>query len=154
MAQSGLIIQVRTDKDIHFTGALAQNAQATENIVPAASIAAGLHCRSRLRSIGITSKENLSWEIALYGTDQFNSPTDMDSVIRYGWWTFDAASATRVAATGNYYYYVDGLDVAYRDADQTGEIHLALINRSAAGKTAGADGEIVIVLGLDPTQGW
>lgn len=150
--QAGLITLVKTDKDVHFTGAIAQNAQANENIgrpyTPEALVA-GLAARGRLRSIQISATENLAYEIRLYRTDGFNN-TDADLNKLCGWWAFSTGDATRVAAAGLYNYYVDGLDILYYDEDQTGEVHVGLVNRSVASKTAGAGGEMTVVLGFEP----
>lgn len=161
--QQGSIIRVRTDKDDQFTAALAQNVALTENLVAPGDLGAGGHCRSRLHSISILSDQNLAWEIALYSTDSFNTSADMDQVSFLGRWGFQAGDGTQIAGTGPYFYYIDGLDIPYRDADFTshikpgglsqGQIHLMLVNRSATGKNAGATGEIVVQLGFEITEG-
>lgn len=166
--QQGSIVRVRSDKDTDFTGAIAQNAQESENLVPPAALGAGGPCRSRLHSISIISKENLDWELWFFSTDDFatNNAADIDQVGFLGKWAFIAADATRIAATGAYFYYIDGLDIAYHCTDfdehatlvagakrPQGQVHVMLINRSAAGKSAGANGELVIQLGFEPTEG-
>ncbi len=160
-------IIVRTLKGVHFTGVIAQNESAQENLVPKGTdptngvvsegLAAGRHTRSRLKSIRITSKENLAWEIWLFGSTLF-STADADTDRFIGFWTFTAADAKQTTLHGGvldtyFYYYIDGLDVVYQDSDMTGQIHLRLANRSAASKSAGAAGELTVALALEPTEG-
>jgi hypothetical protein len=160
-------ITVRTLKGVHFTGIIAQDESAQENLVPKGTdatngvvpegLAAGRHTRSRLKSIRITSKENLAWEVWLFGTNAFaTANADTDRFI--GFWTFAAADAKRTTLHGGaldtyFYYYIDGLDVVYHDTDMTGAIHIRLANRSVASKSAGAAGELTIALALEPTEG-
>lgn len=163
--QQGSIIRIRTDKDVDFTGALAQNAIAYANLVATGDLAAGGHCRSRLKGLSIVSDQNLAWEIQLYSTNRFDQDnTDLDTTPFLGRWAFAAGDGVQNAAAGPYLYYIDGLDIPYRDVDcdshlfptgarGQGQIHLALVNRSATGKNAGATGEIVIQLYFEPTQG-
>lgn len=165
--QQGSINRVRTDKDTQFTGALAQNAIAYENVVPSGSIAAGGHCRSRLHSISILSDQNLAWEVQLYATNRFDQDnSDLDTVPFLGKWSFQAGDGVQNAGAGPYIYYIDGLDIPYHCTDfddhstfvagvkrPQGQIHVALVNRSATAKNAGATGEIVIQLGFEITQG-
>lgn len=167
MAQAGQLIQVRTNPATQFIAALAQNVALTLNLTmpPAASVAgdgyvdpglaAGNSVRMRLRSIWIASVENLAWEVWLWGTDTFNaSTTDPAQSFPQSRVTFAAADAVRLAGAGLYYYQIAGLDHPYADLDHTGELHLMLVNRSAAGKSAGADGALLIQLQCEPTLGW
>ena len=135
---------VRTDKDVEFTGAIAQNASEEENVVlPVTLKGINGNARIRLKGMHIISDENLDWEVWLFGNDLFQE-SNIDNDRFLGRWSFVAADGLRIAGTGAYYYAIDGLDVEYVDLDNSGEIHVALVNRSAAGKTAGAAGEIVI----------
>lgn len=154
MAQGGNLIPILTDKDLHFTGALATDAEERENIVLPAAISAGLHCRSRLRAIALISDQNLNWEIFLWGRDTFGDPADFDLNSFIGRWRFDQGDGVQIAGAGPFYYYVDGLDVPYEDLDNSGELHISLVNRHATAKNAGATGEIVLKLVFDPTLGW
>lgn len=164
--QVGQLIPVRTDPATQFTGALAQNAVATLNITrpPTTGMAAGYldpglgagnTVRSILRSVLIASVENLAWEIWLWGKDTFNaSTTNPAGEFPWGKKVFATGDAVRFAGAGLYYYYADGLYIPYQDLDQTGEIHLMLVNRSAASKSANANGAVLIQLNLEPCLGW
>lgn len=141
---------VRSDKDTHFTGTIAQNANENENIVVPGCLA-GIrgNVRSYLRSITILSDQNLAWEIMMFSADSFDdADADVDTMI--GWWQFSTAGAVQIAAAGLFRYYIDGLAVPVLDDDNTSEIHIMLLNRSATGKNSGATGEIVVELVLEP----
>lgn len=156
MAQSKQI-PVRTDKDLHFVGALAQNEAEWEDIQLPQAIAAGLHCTSQLRSIAIISKENLAWELVLWKKKIDPSvplTLSLDDNPFLGKWRLDAGEAIRIGGAGPWYYFLDGMDVAYEDEDRVGKLHVCLVNKSAAAKSAGVAGEIVVIFNLEPPLGW
>lgn len=160
MAQLGQNILVQTDPTTQFRAALATNAALTLNLLPGQGIGKvdpGLSalpsCKGRLQSIGVQSVENLAWEIWLWGTDGFN--TVAQALQRpLGRWSFVEADGLRIAGTGLYYYYIEGLDHFYVDWDQTGELHLMLVNRSVASKSADDAGAILLAFGFQPTLGY
>jgi len=137
---------IRSDKDTHFSGALAQNAKEDENIsIP--------FSRGWITGIRVTSDENLAWEIQVFRTDGFDDANyDLDSF--GGGYAFAAADGKQVAGAGPYYYAVDGLGMYYVDKDvnaiAAGELHIRLVNRSAAAKTAGSNGEAVVEVDFVP----
>jgi hypothetical protein len=141
---------VRTDKDTHFTGAIAQNAKEDENVVlPGALDGIRGNARGYIKGIMIQSDENLAWELAFWSTDGFeNTDLDLDTFISR--WSFVVADGVRFGGTGQYYYYIEGLKIPYVDEDNTGELHMSLVNRSAAAKTAGAAGEVVVEVYMEP----
>lgn len=144
---------ISTDPDIEFTGALATNAAENEDLVLAGAYQ-GINgaVQAFIRTITILSKENLAWELQWYRTDDFqNADPEVDKFLAS--WAFVAADGKQVAATGLYRYYVDGLEIPYVDEDKSGEMHLSLINRSVASKSAGAGGEITVVLGVQLMEG-
>lgn len=152
MGQAGNLLVVRSLRSVHFQGTIAQNAIATANLqVPGA--AAG-PVPMRVRNIEVISKENLAWELQFFGSAQFQVPANIDQDQYLGVWSFATADGIRQAATGYYYYYIDGLDIPIVDQDGTGQLHVALVNRSAAGKSAAAAGELVIKVGCENTYGW
>lgn len=146
------IYKVRTDKDTNFTGAIAQNAGATANlVVPAGLSGMDGQVELILRGITVISKENLSWETQFFASDAYqNADLDLDGFIAR--WTFAASDAVQIGATGTYEYYIDGLEIPLWDNDRSGEIHLELVNRSAASKTAGAAGQLVVTLWIEVMQ--
>ena len=138
------VYHVRSDKDTDFTTEIVQNAGDPENLVlPGALSGVGGNARIRIKNLAILSIENLAWEVWLFANDLFQE-SNLDADRFLGFWTFAAADAKRIAATGTYYYYVEDLDIPYVDLDNTSELHVMLVNRSAAAKTAGAAGYVVL----------
>jgi len=141
-----------TDPLTQFRGTIAQNAGVDLDLamsgaatVPNPTALAGVNgdCRGSLKSLTIVSVENLAWELILWEKAAHGTAV-LGSVRFIGRWTFIAGDAVRVAGAGDYYYYIDGLDVPIVDADNTGKLHLTLINRSAAGKSANDAGAIQV----------
>ena len=148
MALSSTQYEWKTDSLTQFTAAIAQNAGTNLDLAmttpnPVALAGIGGDCRGQLRSLSIASVENLAWEVWLWSSTTHGTAA-LSTVAMIGRWTFVAADGVRIAGTGDYYYYVDGLDVPVWDADKTGKLHLTLVNRSAASKSADAAGAIVI----------
>ena len=171
MAQLGNVIIFRSDKDDNFTEEIVQNAQEQENLVLPEGIAAGRHCRCRIKWINIMSTDNLAWEIWLWQDQNGSAPAsgDMDDVNVLGRWAFNTSDGKQIAGAGDYFYYIDGLDVVYEDLDgglgvitsvpprvhAGGQLHVSLVNRSAGSKTPIlSGGYFVIIFGLEPTIGW
>lgn len=155
--QAGNIVRVRTDKDVDFIAGAAQNVMLTTNLSNN-PVGAGGTARCRIRSIALVADQQLAWELAFFGDSNFmTGQADLDAVRYLGRFSFQAADGTQIAATGPYLYYIDGLDIAYQDFEagtvpaRVGQIHLGLVNRSATAKNAGATGEIVVELGIEPT---
>lgn len=161
MAQRGQLVLVRTDPATQFRAAVVQNAAATLDMLPGTGLgffdvglSASQSARARLAALSLISVENLTWEVSLWARDTFASPTfTADGSDFLGRVTLTNTTATRIGGAGVYYYYVDGLDVPYVDRDQTSELHLMLIPRSA-GKSADDAGAVQIALALEPTLGF
>ena len=133
-------IIVKSDKDDHFTGALAQNAREDESLV----IHRGEVTRGQIESVSIISDQNLAWDVAFFENENFsNTDMDVDSFVDYE--SFTVASGVQIAGAGSYYYGTSGLDIPYTAGD--GRIHVTLVNRSATTKTAGSAGEVVVKIG-------
>jgi hypothetical protein len=192
MAQAGSIYFVQTNPQTQFTGACVQNAGLTEDFTLPMSIAAGGAGRCRIRSLTIYSVQNLAWEVQIYGQGvpggyaQGTGPGSTAFESYLGGFAFQTANATQGpaptgngaasgnAVAGNYFYYVDGLDIDYEDraaspvttlgnfgalgtvggAVGQGLIHVALVNRSATAKIIAGPGAIVVRIGCEPTLGW
>lgn len=129
---------LRSDKDDHFTGAIAQNAVEEESLTGLISN------KVTITGVVILSDQQLNYRVILYSTDAFaNTDLDVDALFNevefdlpgYGW---------RIAGTGKYCMVITGLEIDYIDEDATKELHVALQNLSATGKTAGGDGEVVL----------
>lgn len=152
MSQAGRLIIAKSLRGTQFRGAIAQNAAITENIQPPGYADGPM--AARVRAITIISLENLAWELWFFASALFQQAADIDTDGYLGKYTFAAGDGLRIAAAGYYYYYIGGLDIPLDDTTDTGALHLALVNRSAAAKTTGAGGELVVKVSLEPTLGW
>lgn len=133
----GIRYIINSDKDVHFTGAIAENDIEEENI------AGLLSNKITITNVAIQAKENRSFDVMLFGKDIF-ADTDLNvdtfqSVIH-----LDIPTHGNQIGGANQYYLSNfcGLSVDYEDEDGTKELHIALRCRTAAGKTAGAVGEV------------
>lgn len=151
---------VVSDKDSHFTGALATNASEEENIT-------GLRAPTGvIESVTLTSDQNLDWDLYFFATDGISN-TDLDLEHFLGKVRFVAADGDQIAGSGQYYYdtatcsyafrpftYVDKDALDWYDTPSgtqvTPEIHVALVNRHATSKNSGATGEVKVVIQFRP----
>lgn len=144
---------VRSDKDTHFTGALIQNAVEHENLDLPDDLATLEADEFIVESIIVQSKENLEWDVYLFANAS-NTNTDYDLDTFVDQTNFTVASGKRIAGANQYYYPTPVMGIPYKITDpETGKIHVALVNRSAGAKSAGAAGEIVIGIKLSPIRG-
>ena len=94
---------VDTDKDVHFTGALIQNAIEVESIdFPSNWGTVGIN-ECTIEGISIQSDQNLEWDVYIFSTSG-HSDTDLDLdtfVDKFNWAT---TTADRIAGAGQYYY--------------------------------------------------
>jgi len=136
--------KVRSDKDAHFTGAIAQNAKEDE------SLTGLLTNKIRITGITLQSDQALDYRLIFWSTDGFdNTDLDLDefagetelNLASYGW---------RAGGANQYYMDLRGLDIDYQDDDATNELHVSLQNLSATGKNAGATGEVVLEVTYEP----
>lgn len=156
---------IRSDKDTHFTGALATNALETESFGDL-RVHAG-----EIVSVNLQSDQNLDWDIFFFGTTDFNN-ADLDSSIFLGRVRFAAADGVQIAGSGQFFYdtciasayafrpffYVDKTWLDLDDEDKLDratnpiQLHVGLVNRSATSKNAGATGEVVINVEYHPFE--
>ena len=142
-----------TDKDTHFTGALAQYEAETENI-------AGLvKNKIRVRSVTILSDQQLSYRLHFYSKDTFDD-ADLDKDTYLGSVDLDLESeGVQYKNTGKWILTVFPLAhfsqtlIEYIDEDETKELHLSLENLSTTSKSAGTAGEVVIKIIYEPVRG-
>lgn len=147
-----MIATLRSQAETNFTGALVQNAAATANlVVPVNLTSLGLQTRARIQSVAILSAQNLAWEVWFFGRDLFQE-SDIDADTFLGRVAFVANDGSRIAAAGAYYYFAAPSGILYQDQDNTREIHVMLINRSAGAKDAGAAGEISVAITMESME--
>ncbi len=135
---------LRSDKDTHFTGALAQGAKEDENI-------AGL-LANKIRVTGITlqADQRLHYKILLWFKDSFDD-TDLDLDMFCAEIDIDlAAYGIQIGGAGQWYLDVRDLHVDYDDMDITKELHISLYNADPTAKNAGATGEVVVAVTYEP----
>lgn len=135
---------LRSDKDTHFTGAIAQNAMEDENLTGL------LSNKMRITGINLQADENLDFRVIFWKTDGFeNADLDLDRFC--GEVQVDLpTNGYRIAGANQYYLDVRGLDIDYEDEDASNELHVSLMCLSAAGKTAGGGGEVVLEVFYEP----
>lgn len=142
--------RIRSDKDTHFTGALAQNAGEDENLT-GLSVNSGM-----IENISLQADQNLDWDIYLYATDGFDD-TDLDNDTLLGVVRFVASDGQQIGGSNQYYYSTVSSSYAFRpfqyiDDDGTNEIHVKLVNRNATAKNSGATGEVVLEITFRPDE--
>lgn len=142
-------ITIRSVSTVHFIGAIVQNAGEPANLPIPANLSTGGDGRMTLQTITVLSMENLAWELWFFGRNTFESGAGavIDTQIFLGSWTFTTVMGLRRASTGFYHYDINDLQMPYADLDNLGQLHTILINRSAAAKTAGAPGAVVVQVG-------
>lgn len=154
MSQPGRPVLIRTDADTDFTAALAQNAAIFASFQ---SKAAG-QC-FWVESIQVISVENLAWELWFFDRETTAIPADPNADGFRGRWSFQAADGLQIAGAGTFHYNIQGLAIPVEcldynlHADKYPELHVALVNRSGASKSADAAGAIVVQFGLCPGLG-
>lgn len=165
--QPGQIVLVSTNPATQFVDAIAQNALATEVLLPPqgnqvqgpgfvdGALAAGGSCRGILRSIVVLSVQSIAWELSLWGDAGFDDPAP-DLVNFFGKYAFAAADGVQYGGSGLYHYFVGGLEIPNVNLDDRdlGRLYLGLCPRTAGGKAGGAGGSVKVQLAFQPTMGW
>jgi hypothetical protein len=135
---------IRSVMGTHFTSAIPADDKENENITGLAASGPNFV----VRRVVVISKENLAWEVMLFGKDTFDtaSPnTDQYLCSKI----FSAGDGRRIAGAGLYRYDSGDVHLPYSDLDVSGELHIALANRSGVAKTAGVPGEVIVLLAVE-----
>lgn len=141
---------VRSDKDTHFSGGLAQNAAELEALdLPGQW---GSRCvEFVVENIVIIADQNLEWDLFFWKSgDADDADLDLDAFVDYV--NFPATSGKQVAGAGSFYYASPsdlGIPVTVTD----NKLNVSLVNRSVTAKNAGATGEVVVIFTLRPVFG-
>jgi hypothetical protein len=143
MSKEGEIFYIRSDKDTHFTGALAQNAGETE-FVPLPTDVATLGITSFvIENVSVQSDENLDWDIFVWRNNAVNADLDLNEFVDYV--SLANGDGKQIAGTAQYYYPSADLDINFKLSNpRVQSLPCGVVNRNAAAKTAGAGGEIVV----------
>lgn len=154
-----------------FTATLAQNAVLNGRVKLSEALAAGRTGRCMIQAISVTSLDQLDWEFWFWRNSQFQQQTASPAAEDFaGFWSFTVGGGDgkRIAGTGLYYYYIDGLGIPYWDDDaqttlgqsglaasngqQGAYLNVSLVNRSAGAKTV--NGWFDVSFWLEPTLGY
>lgn len=139
---SGSLQLLRSDKDTHFTTGILANNHEAENLTGL------LSNLGVIESVTLLAEDNIDWEIHFWSSDGFDAADlDADSWLEYV--ALPASSGVPItgATPTTFRYAATGLNVPYFDGDGTNELHVSLVPRGA-NKTAGAGGEVVLVVGF------
>ncbi|MBW2646131.1 MAG: hypothetical protein JRE23_08135 [Deltaproteobacteria bacterium] len=124
------------DGDTYFTDALIQDASENESFTIERD-------EITLMNISLYSLQQLKYRLWFYSRDTFA----INDIIGYIDIDLPTAGATKIIGGTTYYYYnISDVDIPYRDADETSELHLQLENKSTTSKNAGATGKTQISL--------
>ena len=141
------LVYIRSDKDVHFTGSIAQDAKGDESISFPNEI--GRTNEVVIEGIAIQADQQLEWDIFLWtGAEYDNTDLDLDKFL--GYINFPTADQKQIGAANQFYTAKTGLTIPYKDGDGTHKLHCSLVNRSATAKNAGATGEVVITFMVRP----
>ena len=152
MSQVGKTVVAKTVSTRDFTGSIAQNVGVFLSL-DVASLSLGFNVDARLRAIHMVAVEDLDYEVWFFRTkDAAGNSLDPDVNSALGIVTLPT-TGLRIAAAGLYHFYVEDLDIPVFDTDRTSKVHMALVNRSAGAKTAGAAGAVRLELVLEPALG-
>ena len=142
------IFRVRSDKDVHFTGAIAQNAFEQEDIATETAVN-----RFAILTVTVLADQALDWELWFW-IKATAEDADMDLDAYIGRVSIAVADHKFYGTSGTYYANKElAAPIIYMDDDAPGvtpKLHVSLLNRNATGKNAGATGEIVVILTCEP----
>jgi len=137
----------KTNPTTDFRASIAQNAKVDFDLtLPTTLRGVNGDARGSLRSLTIASIENLAWELWIWTSATHVTLTGTVTAAGtnvLGRWSFASGDGIQ-DVTGDFIYYIDGLDIPYVDDDKSGKLHMSLVNRSAASKSANDAGAIQI----------
>ncbi len=136
----GVLYTLRSVKGTDFIGAITIGNGESANIAGLAG------SKIVIKSVRIASIQQLDYDLYFFTNDTFQN-IDIDSDTFLGKIDLDLVNNGGRIASGTYAQYymsVERIDFNYVDEDDTDELHLMLVNRSAAAKNAGVTGDVVI----------
>ena len=127
----------RSNKDTHFTGALATDAMELESF--------DVQSPTKIIRVTLWADQQLDWDVMFFSSSGADD-TDADLDTMIDWVEFTSSDGKQIAGAGLYRYSVSGLDLRFKstDARDSKQVHIGLINRNATSKNAGATGEVVV----------
>lgn len=144
IAPKEVFYTIRSDKDTHFAGALGQYEKEDENL-------SGLITNTiKIVQITLQADQQLRFKVMFWSKDTFDD-TDLDVDTFIGEVDIDLATyGIRIGSANQWYLDIRGIDLRYRDDDNSNELHVSVLNMSGTGKTAGSGGEVVIEVAYAP----
>ena len=138
-----------SNKNSHFTGAIALNAIEYEDIDGLVA------SKINIRGIYLQVKEAMLYTLWLW-KDSGHANTDLNLDSNKDMINLDVGtSGKRIAGTGQYYLSLTGLTVSYEDTEPPSaagkyKLHCGLMVSSGAGKSAGVPGEVQFDISYSP----
>ena len=134
---------ITTDKDVHFTGALAQYAVEAETLVAGTyGVSAGFDALE-ITKIKCQSDQQLIWRLH-FSTSSLFDDTDLDVDDLDDYCEFDMVADGELYANANQYRLTKIIEPTYLyKSVLEGSFYLVLENLSSTAKIAGATGEII-----------
>lgn len=127
---------VRSDKDVHFPDPIFSGALGLDTIGEVGETDDG-KTPSReviIQRVTLLTNVNLPWDVMFFSsTFAPVLPTDADLDVTVDWVSFAAADGKQIGGAGLYRYSTSGLEIGYSNIDAPGQIHVGLVNKSAAG---------------------
>lgn len=143
-----------SDKDIHFTGSLAEDAFETEDLDFPSDWGTLEINECVIEGVSIQSDQNLEWDIVLWGkVAAEDTDLDIDEFVHF--FNFPKTNGKQIAGTAQYYYPFPNnlVSIPYKDNNLSQKLHVSLVNKSVTSKNAGATGEVKIKFALRPIYG-
>ncbi len=141
---------ISSDKDSQFDSTLATNAIETESLaMPSDWQTAGINKCAISEMMLQCTQGGLDLELIFWRTASANN-ADMDlaKIITRISLTEGTDGATQIAGANQFYYKNPlGQSVEYIDEDNSGQIHVSLVNRDATKKNTAAEGTIQMTAG-------
>ena len=136
-----------TDKDLHFTTAIAVNGKEDENIP-------GLYKTNKalIPNIAIQAKEAKHYVVWFFSKDSFDD-VDLNLDAYMGLVDFDLeTNGRRIGGANQYYWDEKKTQIYYNDEDLTKELHISLQNLGPGAKSAGVPGEVKLLITYLPLE--
>jgi hypothetical protein len=141
-----MIGRISSDKDLHFTDEILQNAMETENIfMPADWITIRID-KVLVFGLVLQASRKLEYDVVFWPTDGHDN-TDLDLDRSLGYVNFAKSDGKQIAGANQFRYLSEKLSIPYIDEDQSSEFHVGLINRSSTTKT-NADTAMITIFAI------
>lgn len=140
---------ISTNKDLHFTDEIVQNAKKDEAIpIPDFH---RVYNEIFIVGIAIQSKQLLEWDVFFWQSGNYNN-TDLNTDSFLSHVTMPVTVERQIGGANQYYSELTGLEIPYRCEDIK-IIYTSLCNRSVVAKLAGPTGDVKITFMVRPVLG-